>query len=150
MTVLKITRTPNNADLPLPRYATSGSAGFDLRACVMADKPTMLYHGCRLAIPTGFMFAVPNGYELQIRPRSGLALNKGVTVANSPGTLDSDYRGEGMVCLVNFGDEPFPINRGDRIAQAILAPVSRAMMIEMQELDATERGAGGFGHTGMA
>ena len=147
--IINFKRLPHNHDLPLPTYATEGAAGFDLRACVMADTPTKLYHGVRIVIPTGFACAIPAGYELQIRPRSGLAIKNGVTVANAPGTIDQDYRGEIMVCLVNFGDYIFPINRGDRIAQAVLAPVTRAIMVETLELDTTARGAGGFGSTGV-
>ena len=147
---LQIKRLPHNPDLPLPAYASDGAAGFDLRACVMAGVPTRLYHGECLLIPTGFAFAVPPSFELQIRPRSGLAIKNRVTVCNSPGTVDSDYRGEVMVALVNHGTYEVQINRGDRIAQAVLAPVVRGVMTEVDDLDATVRGAGGFGSTGVA
>lgn len=147
--ILQFKRLPHNPDLALPTYATAGAAGFDLAACVL---PTgvKLFQGCRQLIPTGFACAVPAGYELQLRPRSGLALRKGVTLANAPGTVDHDFRGEVMVCLINHGDEPLLIERGDRIAQAVLAPVVQAQMVEVLELDDTARGAGGFGSTGSA
>jgi dUTP diphosphatase len=130
--------------LPLPSYATSGSAGLDLRA----DAPVILRPGQRALVPTGLSLAVPPGYEGQVRPRSGLALRNGVTCLNSPGTLDSDYRGELCVILVNLGQEEIAVARGDRIAQLIVAPVSRAELAEVAELPATGRGPGGFGHTG--
>jgi dUTP pyrophosphatase len=130
--------------LPLPSYATSGSAGLDLRA----DSAVTLLPGQRALVPTGLAIAVPPGYEGQVRPRSGLALRSGVTCLNSPGTLDSDYRGELCVILVNLGQEEVALARGDRIAQLIVAPVSRAELTEVPELPVTKRGAGGFGHTG--
>lgn len=145
--VIQFVRTPLNPDLPLPAYATDGAAGFDLRACI--SKPVMIGPGGRILIPVGFCCAVPLGHELQIRPRSGLATKYGITVANSPGTADSDYRGEISVCLINHGATHFEINRGARIAQAVLAPVVRATMAEVVELDMTVRGVGGFGSTGV-
>jgi len=130
--------------LPLPSYATSGSAGLDLRA----DVSLTLRPGQRALVPTGLAIAVPPGYEGQVRPRSGLALRDGVTCLNSPGTLDADYRGELCVILVNAGQEEVALARGERIAQLVVAPVSRAELVEVSELPATGRGAGGFGHTG--
>jgi dUTP diphosphatase len=146
MTVrIDVQRVGNRGDpLPLPSYATSGSAGLDLRA----DVSLALRPGQRSLVPTGLAMAVPPGYEAQVRPRSGLALRSGVTCLNSPGTLDSDYRGELCVLLVNLGQEEVAVARGDRIAQLIVAPVSRAELAEVAELPATGRGAGGFGHTG--
>jgi len=133
--------------LPLPDYATAGSAGFDLRADIEED--VLIAPLGRALVPTGLTMAVPAGYELQVRPRSGLAAKYGVTVLNSPGTIDSDYRGEVRVILVNLGDAPFRICRGDRIAQAVLARAIRAALIETDSLDGTERGPGGFGSTGV-
>jgi len=146
MTVrIEVQRVGNRGPpLPLPSYATSGSAGLDLRA----DSPVTLRPGQRALVPTGLAMAVPPGYEAQVRPRSGLALRNGVTCLNSPGTLDSDYRGELCVILVNLGQEEVALARGERIAQLIVAPVSRAELAEVPELPPTERGAGGFGHTG--
>lgn len=141
-------RLPHGAGLPLPAYATPGAAGLDLAAAVEADGAVILYPRDRLLIPTGFEIAVPPGFEAQVRPRSGLALRHGVTVLNSPGTIDADYRGEVMVLLVNHGDEPFTIRRGDRIAQLVVAPVMRATTAEVDALPPTERGIGGFGSTG--
>jgi dUTP pyrophosphatase len=141
-----IRRLPHGVGLPIPCYATEGSAGADVVAAV--ERETVLTPGERSAIPTGLAVAVPAGFELQVRPRSGLALKSGVTVANAPGTIDSDYRGEVRVILVNLGTEPFVVRRGDRIAQLVLAPVARAKFAETTELPATERGAGGFGSTG--
>jgi len=138
------TRTP---PLPLPAYATEGSSGMDLMADVEAE--TTIPPGGRARVPTGFAVAVPAGYEMQVRPRSGLAAKAGVTVLNAPGTVDSDYRGEVQVILVNLSDVPFPIRRGDRIAQAVLCPVTRAAPVEVDALDDTARGAGGFGSTGL-
>jgi len=135
-----------DADLPLPRYMTEGAAGMDVVAAVA--EPVTLRPRARALIPTGLSVAVPRGFELQVRPRSGLALRHGVTVANAPGTVDSDYRGELGVLLVNLGDAPFVVERGARIAQLVVAPVARARVELVEELDATARGAGGFGHTG--
>ncbi|MFC0284053.1 dUTP diphosphatase [Camelimonas abortus] len=146
--ILRILRLPHAADLPAPAYASAGAAGFDLRAAT--DGEVTLAPGERRLIPTGFCVAVPEGWEMQVRPRSGLAVRHGVTVANAPGTVDSDYRGEVMVCLVNLGDAPFVIARGDRIAQAVLAPAPQWRLVEVAALDETARGAGGFGSTGVA
>jgi dUTP pyrophosphatase len=130
--------------LPLPGYATAAAAGLDLRA----DETVMLQPGQRALVPTGLALAIPPGYEGQVRPRSGLAIRQGITCLNSPGTIDSDFRGEVSVILINLGAEPVSISRGDRIAQLVIAPVSRAKLHETAELPATARGAGGFGHTG--
>ncbi|RHW16286.1 dUTP diphosphatase [Sphingomonas gilva] len=140
-----IKRLPHGQDLPLPAYATSGAAGMD----VVAAEELTLAPGARHAVATGFAIAIPDGYEVQVRPRSGLALKHGVTCLNTPGTIDSDYRGEVKVILANLGDAPFPIARGDRIAQIVPAPVLRAGLTEVADLDDTERGAGGFGSTGI-
>lgn len=133
--------------LPLPAYATPGASGMDLMADV--DDDLTLPPGARARIPTGFAVAVPEGQELQVRPRSGLAARAGVTVLNTPGTVDSDYRGEIQVILVNLGTAPVVVRRGDRIAQAVLCPVTRALPVEIESLDETDRGAGGFGSTGL-
>ncbi len=146
---VRFLRLGGNPDLPIPAYATTGSAGFDLRAAVSDDMPLTLAPGERALIPTGFACAVPQGYEMQVRPRSGLAVRHGISVANSPGTVDSDYRGPLMVCLINLGDSPFAIHRGDRIAQAVVAPAPQLTLIEVSDLDATMRGDGGFGSTGL-
>ena len=137
-------RLPHGEGLPLPAYATSGAAGMDV---VRAEDVT-LAPGARHAVATGLAMAIPQGYEIQVRPRSGLALKHGTTVPNTPGTIDSDYRGELKVILINLGAEPFMIARGDRVAQLVLAPVVQAAWDEVVELDTTERGAGGFGSTG--
>jgi len=139
-------RLPHGAGLPLPDYATAESAGMDLAAAVAAD--LVLAPGARALVPTGLAIALPAGFEAQIRPRSGLALEHGVTLLNSPGTVDADYRGEIGVVLVNHGDAPFTIRRGDRVAQLIVAPVARISWEEADALAGTERGAGGFGSTG--
>jgi len=144
---VRLARVEGAEDLPLPKPATPGSAGVDLAAAV-AEALTVPPGG-RALVPTGLRIAVPPGYEAQIRPRSGLALRHGVLLPNSPGTIDSDYRGEVRIILLNGGDEPFTIERGDRIAQLVVAPVARVAWEEVAELDATERGAGGFGHTGV-
>ena len=128
----------------MPAYATQGSAGVDLRA----SEPCVIPPGGRALVPTGLHIALPEGYEAQVRPRSGLALKHGVTLLNSPGTIDSDYRGEIGVILINLGQEPFSIQPGDRIAQMVFAPVTRGVWDEVETLDETERGAGGFGSTG--
>lgn len=143
-------RLPGNDDLPLPSYATDGAAGFDLRAAVPADGPVTLEPGKRVLVPTGFAVELPAGWEMQIRPRSGLAVKNGVTVLNTPGTVDCDYRGPVGVCLINLGEEPFAIARGDRIAQAVIAEAPQAVLVEVASLDETARGAGGFGSTGVA
>jgi dUTP pyrophosphatase len=147
MTVpVRVRRLPHNQDLPLPVYATDGAAGMDLLAAV-AD-PVTIAPGQRVLIPTGLAIALPPGYELQIRPRSGLALRNGIVLPNSPGTIDEDYRGEIQVIVLNTGDEPFRVERGTRIAQAVLAPVVRVAWDEVRDLDITARNAGGFGSTG--
>jgi dUTP pyrophosphatase len=145
---VKVTRLPHGADLPLPHYGTADSAGLDLVAAV-ADE-FRLAPGERALIPTGFAMALPPGYEAQVRPRSGLALKHGVTTLNTPGTIDADYRGEVGVILINHGQDIFTIKRGDRIAQMVVAPVTRLQWSEAATLDKTERGAGGFGSTGVA
>ena len=147
--VVRFRRLDGNPDLPIPTYATAGAAGFDLRAAVSGDGPLSLAAGERMLVPTGFACAIPHGYEMQIRPRSGLAVKHGVSVVNSPGTVDSDYRGPLMVCLINLGREPFTINRGDRIAQAVVAPAPQMALMEVDDLDATTRGESGFGSTGV-
>jgi dUTP pyrophosphatase len=145
---VRVTRLAHGADLPLPHYATAESAGLDLAAAV-ADT-VRLAPGERALIPTGFAMALPPGYEAQVRPRSGLALKHGVTTLNTPGTIDSDYRGEVGVILINHGQEVFTIRRGDRIAQLVVAPVTRLQWSEQASLETTARGAGGFGSTGIA
>jgi dUTP pyrophosphatase len=142
-------RLPHGADLPAPAYASEGAAGLDLTAAVPADHPMKLEPGAWAAIPTGIILAIPAGYEGQIRPRSGLALGKAITVLNAPGTIDSDYRGEVRVLLINHSKEPFVVTRGLRIAQIVFAPVIRATLAERAELPATARGEGGFGSTGL-
>lgn len=146
---VKIQRLPHAAGLPLPAYATPGAAGMDLACALPADTPLLLAPGARAAIPTGFAIALPDGYEAQVRPRSGLAKNHGVTVLNAPGTVDCDYRGEIAVLLVNHGREPLEISRGMRIAQLVVAPVVQIMLEEIGELSETARGSGGFGSTGL-
>ena len=142
---IAITRLPHGEGLPLPAYATPGAAGMD----VVAAEDLDLLPGQRHAVATGFKIAIPIGYEVQVRPRSGLAFKHGLSVPNAPGTIDSDYRGELKVLLINHGDEPFPIRRGERIAQLVPAPLLRANFVEAQELGETARGAGGFGSTGQ-
>lgn len=143
-TAVRIMRLPHGADLPFPAYATAGAAGMD----VVAAEACVLQPGERHAVATGFALAIPEGFEIQVRPRSGLALKHGITVPNTPGTIDCDYRGELKVILINHGPESFAIARGDRIAQLVLAPVVQARWEEADTLDATDRGAGGFGSTG--
>lgn len=143
-----VRRLPHAADLPLPGYATAGAAGMDLLAAVR--EPVTLAPGARLLVPTGLCIALPPGYELQIRPRSGLALKHGITLPNTPGTIDEDYRGEIGIILLNTGDAPLDITRGMRIAQAVLAPVVRVAWRETESLDETSRASGGFGSTGTA
>lgn len=145
---LRIMRLPHAADLPLPAHASELAAGIDLVAAVPADGPVTIAPGQRAGIPTGIAIALPPGAEGQIRPRSGLALRAGVTVLNSPGTVDADYRGELQVILVNLGEAPFRVERGDRIAQLVLAATLPAMISEVTSLDETTRGVGGFGSTG--
>ena len=141
---IRLKRLPNGEGLPLPAYASGGAAGLD----VVAAESLTLGPGARHAVATGFALAIPEGYEVQVRPRSGLALKHGITCLNTPGTIDSDYRGEVKVILANLGDAPFEIVRGERIAQLVPAPVLRAGFHEVESLDDTERGAGGFGSTG--
>lgn len=145
-----IQRLDHAEGLPLPAYETDQAAGMDLRAALPEEKPITLRPGDRFAVPTGFAFALPPGYEGQVRPRSGLALRNGITCLNSPGTVDADYRGEVKVILINLGAEDFHIRRGDRIAQLVVAPVARAVWREVDNLEQTVRGAGGFGSTGAA
>ena len=147
MTVsVALTRLPHGADLPLPAYQTDGAAGLDLMAAL--SEPVNLAPGERRLIPTGIAIALPLGYEAQIRPRSGLAFKFGISIVNAPGTIDADYRGEISVLLVNLGDQPFRISHGDRIAQMVVAPVTRIVWDEVPGLDETERGSGGYGSTG--
>lgn len=146
MIAIRLMRLPNGAQLPLPAYETAGAAGMDLRAAETA----LLKPGSRCLMPTGFAMALPPGYEAQVRPRSGLAVKHGVTVLNAPGTIDSDYRGEIKVPLVNHGEVDFSIARGDRIAQLVVAPVARANWIESESLDNTARGSSGFGSSGTS
>jgi dUTP pyrophosphatase len=141
---VEVKRLPHGAGLPLPAYATAGAAGMD----VVSAESVTIAPAARHAVATGLALAIPQGYEIQVRPRSGLALKHGITVPNTPGTIDSDYRGELKVILINLGPEPFVIQRGDRVAQLVLAPVVQAAWAEVDELDATERGEGGFGSTG--
>lgn len=146
MKILITRLSPSTRDIPLPAYSTAGSAGMDIRAAVEGD--VVIPPGTTVLLPTGFAIAVPAGYEAQVRPRSGLAINNQIGVMNSPGTIDSDYRGEVRIILTNFGASPFTVRRGDRIAQMVIAPYVRAEWEEREDLDATHRGAGGFGHTG--
>nr|WP_025826909.1 dUTP diphosphatase [Acetobacter persici] len=143
---VRVQRLPHGQDLPLPSYATAGAAGMDLLAAVA--EPVMLQPGGRTVIPTGLCIALPPGYELQVRPRSGLALKHGIVLPNSPGTIDEDYRGEVGVIVLNAGETPFTVEHGMRIAQAVIAPVERVSWAECESLDETARGAGGFGSTG--
>lgn len=144
---VRIQRLPAARDLPLPAAASAGSAGVDLRAAI--DGELELPPGGRTLVPTGLVLEIPPGWEGQVRPRSGLALRHGIGVVNAPGTIDSDYRGEVGVILINLGDLPFRIQRGDRIAQLVLSPVERVEWEEMETLEASERGEGGFGSTGL-
>ena len=146
MTLIPIIRLPHGAQMDLPSYATEQAAGLDLMAALA--EPVTLAPGQRAMIPTGIAIALPVGFEAQVRPRSGLAAKHGVTILNSPGTIDADYRGEVGVILVNLGDAPFTVKRGERIAQIIVAPVAQASWREVTALSATARGAGGFGSTG--
>ena len=148
--VLSIVRLAHSEGLPLPSYETAGAAGMDLRAAAPNDRPLILLPGKRMLVPTGLVFEIPQGYEGQVRPRSGLALKHGITCLNTPGTIDSDYRGELKVLLVNLGDEDFEITRGMRIAQMVVAAVARAEITERGATSATGRGEGGFGSTGTA
>lgn len=147
MIEVSIKRLDHGADLA-PRYASEDAAGLDVCAALPPDAPLTLAPLARAAVPTGLTMAIPKGYEAQVRPRSGLAARQGVTVLNSPGTIDADYRGEVKVLLINLSDTPVTIRRGERIAQMVFAPVSRAVLSMVDELDATHRGSGGFGSTG--
>lgn len=148
MTPLKFLRLPENADLPLPSYATPGAAGMDLRACLPQGDVTLEPGDIKL-IPIGFAVEIPKGTEMQIRPRSGLAVKHGLMIPNSPGTVDDDYRGAVQVALLHAGSAPFTISHGDRIAQAVIAPIVKPHIIEVDILSETDRGAGGFGSTGV-
>ena len=132
----------------IPEYRTSGSAGWDV--CAFLEEEIVLKAGKRAAIPTGFFVSIPEGYEIQVRPRSGLSLKNGITVLNSPGTIDSDYRGEICIILINLGDEDFVIRNGDRIAQLVISSVTQGVFVRVESLDSTERGSGGFGSTGVS
>ncbi|NPA32335.1 MAG: dUTP diphosphatase [Aquificae bacterium] len=145
--VVKVKLLPHGEGLGLPSYATPGSSGLDLRAAV--EEPVVLKPFSRALIPTGIVLEIPEGYEGQVRPRSGLALKHGITVLNAPGTIDSDYRGEVKVILINLGREEFVVTRGERIAQLVIAPVVRAKLVPSDELSRTDRGSGGFGSTGV-
>lgn len=145
--VVLVKREAGAEDIPLPAYATPGSAGMDLRAAVESE--VTLQPGERKLIPTGLRLAIPEGFEGQVRPRSGLAIKHGISLVNTPGTIDSDYRGPVQVILINLGREPFTIRRGDRIAQLVIAPTLAANLVEVEELSETVRNDGGFGHTGL-
>jgi dUTP pyrophosphatase len=147
---VRMVRLPHAADLPLPSYQSESAAGLDLLAAVPADKPMTILPGGRAMVPTGIAIALPVGTEGQVRPRSGLAAKHGITVLNTPGTIDADYRGEIQVILINHGSEEFSVERGMRIAQLVIAPVTRIAVIESHSLDETSRGEGGFGSTGVA
>jgi dUTP pyrophosphatase len=147
---IPVTRLPHSEGIPLPAYETALAAGMDLRAAVPDHEPLILKPMARAMVPTGLAFAVPAGFEAQVRPRSGLAAKAGITCLNTPGTIDADYRGEVKVILINLGEEDFVIRRGDRIAQLVIAPVASASWLEVESLETTERGAGGFGSTGAA
>lgn len=147
--ILKLVRLAHGEGVDLPSYETAGAAGMDLRAAVAADAAITLQPGERALIPTGLVFEIPAGFEAQIRPRSGLAFKNGITCLNSPGTIDSDYRGEVKALLINHGTEPFVIERGMRIAQMVIAPVTQVTVCEAGETTDTTRGAGGFGSTGV-
>jgi len=147
-TKIAVTRLPHSADLPLPTRMTPGSSGCDV--CAAVDSEVVINPGCRVLIPTGLKFCIPEGFEVQVRPRSGLAWKNGVTVLNAPGTIDADYRGEVQIILINHGDQPFTVKRGDRIAQLVPAAVAiDTVFMEDEVQNDTSRGAGGFGHTGM-
>jgi dUTP pyrophosphatase len=147
MSEIQFKKLPHAADLPLPSYESESAAGMDIRAAL--EEPLTLQPGERILIPTGLQMALPHGYEAQIRPRSGLAIRNGITMLNTPGTIDADYRGEVKVIAINLGEEAFTVNHGDRIAQMVVAPVTQFPVKEVNELDETERGEGGFGSTGV-
>lgn len=148
-TDVQLQTLPHGEGLPLPSYESEQAAGVDLPAAVAAEQPITIAPGERVLIPSGFAIALPQGYEGQIRPRSGLALRHGITVLNTPGTIDADYRGEIKILLINHGAEPFVVERGQRIAQLVIAPVSRLHLVPVRSLDQTARGSGGFGSTGV-
>ena len=145
---VEVQQLPHGNGLALPAYQSAHAAGLDLLAAVPEDTPVMLAPGKHALIPTGLTIALPQGYEAQVRPRSGLAAKHGITVLNSPGTVDADYRGEVCVLLINHGDQPFPIRRGERIAQMVIAQVAQVELVPVNSLSATDRGSGGFGSTG--
>lgn len=147
MPELQIKQLPHAAGLPLPAYETKHAAGMDLRAALV--EPVVLKPGERKLIPIGIQISIPHGFEGQVRPRSGLAIKHGITMVNSPGTIDSDYRGEVMVVAINHSSEPFVFNHGDRIAQLVVAPVTQVRVVQVDELSSTDRGEGGFGSTGV-
>jgi dUTP pyrophosphatase len=147
---VRVKRLPHGKDLPLPTYQTASSAGLDLQAAIAPQTTLVIEPGSRELVLTGLAIELPEGFEAQIRPRSGLALKKGVTLVNTPGTIDADYRGEIGVIVINHGAEPFEIVRGDRIAQMIVAPVVQARLVEVDDLSSSDRGAGGFGSTGVS
>ncbi len=147
--LVTLIRLPHGSGLPLPTYETPGAAGMDLRAALPEGETLALQPGVRALVPTGFVLEIPDGFEAQVRPRSGLAFKHGITCLNTPGTIDSDYRGEVKVLLVNLGQEPFSVSRGMRIAQMVVAPVTQAQIQEAAESSPTSRGAGGFGSTGV-
>jgi dUTP pyrophosphatase len=149
MPALRVLRLPHGRGLPLPAYATAGAAGLDLVAAVDAGRPPTIEAGGRLLVPCGIAIELPEGHEGQVRPRSGLALRHGITVLNAPGTIDADFRGEVSVLLANLGAEPFTVTRGMRVAQLVVAPVTRVAVGEADALGATARGAGGYGSTGV-
>ena len=149
-TIVRVVRLAHAAGLPLPAYQSAGAAGLDLMAALDTQHPLTLAPGARALVPTGLILELPAGYEAQVRPRSGLALNYGIAVLNSPGTIDSDYRGEVRVVLANLGHAPFEIRRGERIAQLVVLPVARAELVEVAAVKETPRGDGGFGSTGRA
>jgi len=146
---VRVLRLPHGEGLPLPSYQSKHAAGLDLVAAVPREQPVKLLAGARALVPTGFVLELPPGYEGQVRPRSGLAFKHGLTVLNSPGTIDADYRGEIMVLLVNLGSETFRVQRGDRIAQLVIAPAASVEVVAVEALAETERGQGGFGSTGQ-
>ena len=150
MVTIPVRRVGHGAELPLPAYESAGAAGLDLRAALEEGGALVIAPGERIAVPTGLALQLPAGFEAQVRPRSGLALRHGITLLNAPGTVDSDYRGEVTAILINLGQEPFTIRRGDRIAQLVIAPVTQANLVETTILDETARGAGGFGSTGVS
>ncbi len=149
-TKVRVVRLPHAVGLPLPAYQSKGAAGLDLVAALDTQHPLTLAPGARALVPTGLILELPAGYEAQVRPRSGLALNYGIAVLNSPGTIDSDYRGEVGVVLANLGHAPFEIRRGERIAQLVVQPVARAELVEVPKVSDTQRGNGGFGSTGKS